>query len=318
LVSDASGKVIVSPVTSTELSYLDGLTASLPTLLSFKQDVVTGGASSVVANNLSGNKALLSDASGKVAVSSITNVELSRLAGATSALQPQITGIIDGTTSLASVTSVGLIMGAHSLSVGTINLSPSVGDIACQALKSTSAALTGVLTAASASLTGVLSCSYVTQTAPPVGRLLNMASYDDSEAGWTDKTITSTTQTSIGNFTYTPVSTSSKILVTATGHNVEVLGGGNTQSDGDYIFRLLVVPDGGSTSTVAEVRMAISANDRVKGSLNHLRGVYTNSALTPLTFDLTFLRNSPSGSTDDNMEITRTNYVIATVMEFQR
>jgi len=56
------------------------------------QAAITGGASSIVTSNLTINRALLSDGSGKVAVSSVTNTELGYLSGVTSAIQPQLSG----------------------------------------------------------------------------------------------------------------------------------------------------------------------------------------------------------------------------------
>ena len=83
VVSDASGKVAASVVTSTELGYLDGVTSSVQTQLNGKQATITGGASSISTTNLSVSRALVSDASGKVAASVVTEAELSALDGVT-------------------------------------------------------------------------------------------------------------------------------------------------------------------------------------------------------------------------------------------
>ena len=53
----------------------------LATAISNTNVSITGGASSIVADDLTVNRVLLSDSNGKVAVSDITNVELSRLDG---------------------------------------------------------------------------------------------------------------------------------------------------------------------------------------------------------------------------------------------
>lgn len=53
------------------------------------QGAITGGASSIVTSNLSANLALVSDGSGKVAVSAVTSTELGYLSGVTSAIQTQ-------------------------------------------------------------------------------------------------------------------------------------------------------------------------------------------------------------------------------------
>lgn len=90
LVSDGSGVVSVSDVTSTEISYLDGVTSAIQTQFSGKQATITGGATTITSSNLTANRALLSNGSGKVAVSSVTNTELGYVSGVTSAIQTQI------------------------------------------------------------------------------------------------------------------------------------------------------------------------------------------------------------------------------------
>ena len=90
LVSDGSGKVAVSTVNSTELSYLAGVTSSVQTQINSKQATITGGASTIATTNLSGSKTLISDSNGKVAVSLVTSTELQYLSGVTSAVQTQL------------------------------------------------------------------------------------------------------------------------------------------------------------------------------------------------------------------------------------
>lgn len=92
LVSNASGKVAVSPVTDTELGYLDGVTSNVQTQLNGKQATVNGGASSILNSNLSAGRALVSNSSGKVAASAVTATELGYLDGVTSPVQTQMDG----------------------------------------------------------------------------------------------------------------------------------------------------------------------------------------------------------------------------------
>jgi hypothetical protein len=56
------------------------------------QAAITGGASTIVTTNLTVSRALVSNASGKVAVSAVTSTELGYLTGATSAIQTQLDG----------------------------------------------------------------------------------------------------------------------------------------------------------------------------------------------------------------------------------
>lgn len=83
LVSGSDGTVVASDVTSTELGYLDGVTSNVQTQLDGKQDLVTGGAVTVVREKLKEGYALVSNAQGNVAVSVVTAGELESLHGFT-------------------------------------------------------------------------------------------------------------------------------------------------------------------------------------------------------------------------------------------
>lgn len=63
---------------------------NLQTALDAKQATVTGGASTIASSNLTANRALISNGSGKVAVSAVTSTELGYLDGVTSNLQTQL------------------------------------------------------------------------------------------------------------------------------------------------------------------------------------------------------------------------------------
>ena len=58
--------------------------------LSGKQNNITGGATSIVSNNLTASRVLVSDGSGKVSVSAVTSTELGYLDGVTSNVQTQL------------------------------------------------------------------------------------------------------------------------------------------------------------------------------------------------------------------------------------
>lgn len=96
MVSDASGKVAASTVTSTELGYVSGVTSGIQSQINSKQATLTGAATSIASANLVASKALVSDVSGKVAASTITATELEYLSGAASNLQNQINTIVAG------------------------------------------------------------------------------------------------------------------------------------------------------------------------------------------------------------------------------
>ena len=90
LASNASGKVVVSAVTSTELGYLSGVTSAVQTQIDSKQATITGAATTITSSDLTASRAVVSNSSGKVAVSSVTSTELGYVSGVTSAIQTQI------------------------------------------------------------------------------------------------------------------------------------------------------------------------------------------------------------------------------------
>lgn len=92
-VSQSNGIISASVKTLAEVdiptlsqSKISGLTASL----NAKQNTITGAASTVATNNLAANRALVSDAGGKIAVSVVTSTELAYLDGVTSNIQTQL------------------------------------------------------------------------------------------------------------------------------------------------------------------------------------------------------------------------------------
>lgn len=84
LISNGSGKVAASAVTSTELGYIDGTTSNVQGQLNNKQPIISGAATTITATNLTAERVLVSDVNGKVAASSsISSSELSKLDGLT-------------------------------------------------------------------------------------------------------------------------------------------------------------------------------------------------------------------------------------------
>lgn len=88
--SSATGKIEVSSVTSTELGYVSGVTSAIQTQIDGKQATITGAATTIDDADLTASRALVSDGSGKVAVSNVTSTELGYLDGVTSAIQTQV------------------------------------------------------------------------------------------------------------------------------------------------------------------------------------------------------------------------------------
>ncbi len=67
----------------------------LNTAVSGKQDAITGAATTITTENLTANRALVSDSTGKVTVSAVTSTELGYIDGVTSNVQDQIDGKVN-------------------------------------------------------------------------------------------------------------------------------------------------------------------------------------------------------------------------------
>lgn len=89
--TDASGKLTSAAISTTELSYLDGVSSNIQTQLGGKQATITGAATTITSSNLTASMALVSDASGKVAAhGTVSAAELGYLDGVTSGIQGQL------------------------------------------------------------------------------------------------------------------------------------------------------------------------------------------------------------------------------------
>ena len=62
--------------TTAELNHTSGVTSAIQTQLNAKQATITGGATTIDTENLTTNRVLISNGSGKVAVSGVTSTEL--------------------------------------------------------------------------------------------------------------------------------------------------------------------------------------------------------------------------------------------------
>ena len=93
-------------------------------------DINSGGASTLLAANLSANRALISNANGKVAVSSVTSTELGYLDGVTSAIQTQLNTINTSIGTLSDLTTTAkssLVAAANELNGKIASANPSKG-----------------------------------------------------------------------------------------------------------------------------------------------------------------------------------------------
>ena len=104
----------------TDVGTLKTNVSSLQTDLTSKQDVIIGAASTITDNNLVADRALISNSSGKVAVSNVTSTELGYLDGVTSNVQTQL----DKKLEKAPVTSVNSKTGAVQLNASDVGALP--------------------------------------------------------------------------------------------------------------------------------------------------------------------------------------------------
>ena len=136
------------------------ISTATQTALNGKQATVTGAATTITGSNLTANRALVSNANGKVAVSDVTSTELGYLDGVTSAIQTQLNGKVP-----TSRTVNGKALSA--------NITLGASDV-------------GALSTAGGTLTGNLTGKYITgtwlQTTAVSNKIGDIATIDDN--GW--------------------------------------------------------------------------------------------------------------------------------------
>ncbi len=157
LISDAGGDIAVSGVTTTELNVLDGITAStaelnimdgvtastaelnhvtgvtssIQTQIDGKQATITGAATTIDDADLTASRAVISNASGKVAVSAVTDTELGHVSGVTSAIQTQLGG------KQATITGAATTIDDADLTASRVLVSNSSGKVAVSSTTTT-------------------------------------------------------------------------------------------------------------------------------------------------------------------------------------
>ena len=86
----AATKIADGTISDAEFQYLNGVSSNLQTQLDAKQATITGSASTIDTESLTANRAVISNGSQKIAVSSVTDTELGYVSGVSSAIQTQI------------------------------------------------------------------------------------------------------------------------------------------------------------------------------------------------------------------------------------
>jgi hypothetical protein len=142
VVSDGSGKVAVSAVTSTEVGYLDGVTSAIQTQIDSKQATITGAATTIDDADLTASRAVVSDGSGKVAVSAVTSTEIGYLDGVSSAIQTQLTAGVTESTAIEARRAANIAGAVSTITTGNLTASRAVvsdgsGKVAASAVTAT-------------------------------------------------------------------------------------------------------------------------------------------------------------------------------------
>lgn len=91
VVTNGSGILTASAITAAQIGYLSDVGSNIGALIGAKQDIITGGASTIVSSNLANDFALVSNGSGKVAVlNTVSSTKLGYLADVTGLIQAQL------------------------------------------------------------------------------------------------------------------------------------------------------------------------------------------------------------------------------------
>lgn len=126
-----AAKIGSGTVSNTEFGYLDGVSSAIQTQINGKQATITGAATTITSSDLTASKALQSDASGKVAASSVTSTELGYVSGVTSAIQTQINS------KQATITGAASTIVSSDLSVSKALQSDASGKVSASSVTST-------------------------------------------------------------------------------------------------------------------------------------------------------------------------------------
>lgn len=98
VVSDASGELASSEVTSSELNTLAGMNANIKDTFDTKEDSVDGAAMTITHEKLSPSRVVVTDGNGNISQSIVTSGELTALRGLKNPIQTQFDEKVDKTT----------------------------------------------------------------------------------------------------------------------------------------------------------------------------------------------------------------------------
>lgn len=128
-----NGKALTSNITlyGTDIAMSDSDATTLKAAIDGKQATITGAATTITSSNLTASRALISNGSGKVAVSTTTSTELGYVHGVTSAIQTQIDNKVTKNADITGATHTKITYDSKGLVTGGSDLSASdIPDIA--------------------------------------------------------------------------------------------------------------------------------------------------------------------------------------------
>jgi hypothetical protein len=114
-----AAKIGGGAVSNLEFSYLDGVTSAIQTQINSKQATITGAATTIVSSDLTASRAAISNSSGKIDVSTVTDTELGYVSGVTSAIQTQLGTKLTASNNLSDVSSTSTARTNLGLAIGT-------------------------------------------------------------------------------------------------------------------------------------------------------------------------------------------------------
>jgi hypothetical protein len=114
-----AAKIGGGAVSNLEFSYLDGVTSAIQTQIDSKQATITGAATTIVSADLTASRAAISNSSGKIDVSTVTDTELGYVSGVTSAIQTQLGTKLTASNNLSDVSSTSTARTNLGLAIGT-------------------------------------------------------------------------------------------------------------------------------------------------------------------------------------------------------
>lgn len=106
LISNSSGKIEISNIDSSALNFLSNVTSNIQTQINNKQNIISGGATTITFSNLNLSKALISNALGKIDTSSVSSSTIQFLSGLISNPQNQISSKVESASNQGSGTSI--------------------------------------------------------------------------------------------------------------------------------------------------------------------------------------------------------------------